>query len=68
MRHKITGRKLSRTKLEKGSKVIISFKVNKTDFNEMLSVVKKYLVPQNIDFYVNSDNQVLTCYFVILNY
>lgn len=50
-----TGRKLSRTKLEKGSKVIISFKVNKTDFNEMLSVVKKYLVPQNIDFYVNSE-------------
>ena len=53
-----TGRKLSRVKLEKGSKVIISFKLNKSEFDEMLSVVKKYLVPQNIDFYVNGDKVI----------
>ncbi|GAI59689.1 unnamed protein product, partial [marine sediment metagenome] len=49
------GRKISRIKLEKGSKIIISFKANKSDFDEMLSVVKKYLVPKNIDFYVNGE-------------
>ena len=49
------GRKIGRTKLERGSKIIISLKINKSDFDEMLSVVKKYLVPQDIDFFVNGE-------------
>ena len=50
-----TGRRTSRIKSESGSRITISFKTNKSDFDEMLSVVKKYLVPQNIDFFVNGE-------------
>jgi len=50
-----TGRRKSRIKSESGSRITISFKTNKSDFDEMLSVVKKYLVPQNIDFFVNGE-------------
>jgi len=49
------GRRISRVKLEKGSKVTVLVRMRKSDFDEMLSVVKKYLVPQNIEFYVNGE-------------
>jgi len=49
------GRRISSSKQEKGSKIIVSVKMKRVDFDEMLSVVKKYLVPQDIDFLVNGE-------------
>jgi len=49
------GRRTSRATQEKGSKVTILVRMSKAGFDEMLSVVKKYLVPQDIDFLVNGE-------------
>lgn len=49
------GRRISKLTQDNGSKVTISVKMNRYDFDEMLSVVKKYLVPKNITFLVNGE-------------
>lgn len=49
------GRRMSKATQDKGSKVKVFVKMSKTDFDEMLIVVKKYLVPQKIRFLVNGN-------------
>ena len=49
------GRRMSRLRQDKGSKITILVKMSKTDFDEMLTIVKTYLVPQTISFFVNGE-------------
>lgn len=49
------GRRMSRATQDKGSKITVSVRMSKTDFDEMLAVVRKYLVPQKICFLVNGE-------------
>ena len=47
------GRRKSSKKTDKGTRVIVEVKSNKKEFEEMLSVIKTYLVPRGISFIVN---------------
>ena len=49
------GRRMSSIKQATGSKITIVVKMTKADFNEMLVIVKQYLVPENISFFVNGE-------------
>lgn len=49
------GRQMSKIKSAYGSTIMISVKMNKNDFDEMMIMVKKYLVPENIKFIVNGE-------------
>jgi len=61
------GRRTSRATLAKGSKVTLTVRMNKAEFDEMLTVVKKYLVPENISFLVNGEKvEYRTPYKVIV--
>ena len=47
------GRTQSGKKREAGSKISVELKMSKTEYDEMLEVVKNYLVPENIEFLIN---------------
>ena len=49
------GRRKSSKKTEKGTRVIVEVKSNKKEYEEMLSVIKTYLVPKGISFIVNDE-------------
>ncbi len=50
-----TGRHHKSTKTEKGSVVFLLLKISKKEYDEILSTVKKYLVPEKISFIVNEE-------------
>ena len=47
------GRTQSGKKRKAGSKISVELKMSKTEYDEMLEVVKNYLVPENIEFLIN---------------
>lgn len=47
------GRTQTSEKTKKGSIVSVWVKMNESEFNEMLEVIDLYIIPPNIDFYVN---------------
>lgn len=53
-----SGRKESRKSRKTGSKVSVELKMTKTEYNEMLEVIKNYLVPENIEFLINGEKVV----------
>lgn len=50
-----TGRRISNSKLPAGSKVSVAIKMTRAEFNEMLLMVKKYIVPKHVSFLVNGE-------------
>lgn len=50
-----TGRKESRKKRKIGSKITVELKMKKSEYDEMLEVIKNYLVPEKIVFLVNNE-------------
>lgn len=49
------GRIMSKARQDIGSKITVSVKMSRYDFDEMLMIVKKYLVPKHIRFLVNGE-------------
>lgn len=49
------GRRIKRVKRESGSKISVWLKMAKRDFEEIVEIVKKYLVPSSINFLVNGE-------------
>ena len=47
------GRRYSRKARESGSEVSVTVRVSKREFEELLEVVKSYLVPEEVEFIVN---------------
>lgn len=47
------GRTENKKKRDTGSKISVELKMSKTEYDEMLEVVKNYLVPKNIEFLIN---------------
>lgn len=52
------GRRMARAKREVGSKITIWLRMAKGEFEEIVEVVKRYLVPQYISFLVNGEEIV----------
>jgi hypothetical protein len=48
-----TGRSVSDTKRPSGSQISVTFKSSKSEYDEMIEIVKRYLVPKEIVFKVN---------------
>lgn len=52
------GRRIVRAKRLTGSKITVWLKMTKSEFEEMVMVVKRYLVPEAINFSVNGEKMV----------
>lgn len=50
-----SGRTMGRSKRDTGSKITVWIKMPKGEFDEIVEIVKRYLVPENINFLVNGE-------------
>lgn len=52
------GRRMSKVKIERGSKITVWVKMTSEEFHEMMAIVRTYLIPKGIRFLVNGETML----------